>query len=44
MAEEESDQEDKTEDATDRHLQKGREDGQVPRSQELAPVAILLTA
>ena len=41
---EESDQEDKTEDATDRHLEKGREDGQVPRSQELAPVAILVSA
>ncbi len=39
---EESDQQDKTEEATPRRLEKAREDGQIPRSKELTTVLMLL--
>ena len=43
MAEEESNQE-KTEEPTARRLEKAREDGQVPRSKELAMATIMIAS
>ena len=42
MAEESAD--DKTEEATARRLEKAREEGQIPRSQELGGAAVMITA
>lgn len=42
MAEENDDSQDKTEEATPRRLEKAREEGQLPRSKELATMAVLM--
>ena len=44
MADEERPQDERTEEATPRRLQKAREDGQVPRSQELPAAAVMIFA
>ena len=43
MAEDTSEEE-KTEEPTARRLEKGREDGEVPRSQELTVAAVMISA
>ena len=44
MAEDNADEDQKTEEPTARRLQKAREDGQVPRSQELGIAAVMISA
>ena len=44
MAEDTPDDDQKTEEPTARRLQKAREDGQVPRSQELGIAAVMLSS
>ena len=44
MAEDAPDQEEKTEEPTARRLEKAREDGQVPRSQELGIAAVMISS
>ena len=39
-----SDSEDRTEEPTAQRLKKAREDGQIPRSQELAPAVMMVVA
>ena len=44
MAEDAPDQQEKTEEPTARRLEKAREDGQVPRSQELGIAAVMISS
>ena len=44
MAEDTPDDDQKTEEPTARRLQKAREDGQVPRSQELGIAAVMISS
>ena len=41
---EDTPEEEKTEEPTARRLEKGREDGEVPRSQELTVAAVMISA